>query len=53
MWSSLVAQDLYKHFLGDLLADSRNAAAALAFYANFVAGLVGFVNAPAVTSRLT
>ena len=48
VWLSLVAQGLYEHFLGDLLADSPNAAAAFAFYAIFVAGLVYFVIAPAV-----
>lgn len=48
VWLSLVAQGLYEHFLGDLLADSPNAAAAFVFYAIFVAGLVYFVIAPAV-----
>ena len=48
VWLSLVADRLYDHFLGDLLADSPNVAAAVVFYAIFVAGLVYFVIAPAV-----
>jgi uncharacterized membrane protein len=48
VWLTLVAPGLYDHFLGDLLAESPNAAAAALFYAIFVAGLVYFVIAPAV-----
>ena len=48
VWLSLVADGLYERFLGDLLADSPNVAAAFAFYAIFLAGLVYFVIAPAV-----
>jgi uncharacterized membrane protein len=51
VWLVLVAPDLYEHFLGDLLADSPNVAAAAIFYAIFVAGLVYFVIAPAVAER--
>ncbi|MDO9495558.1 MAG: DUF2177 family protein [Nocardioides sp.] len=51
VWLSLVAQGLYEHFLGDLLADSPNTAAAFVFYAIFVAGLVYFVIAPAVDEQ--
>ena len=51
VWLSLVAQGLYEHFLGDLLADSPNAMAAVVFYAIFVAGLVYFVVAPAVEAQ--
>ena len=51
VWLSLVAQGLYEHFLGDLLADSPNAMAAVVFYAIFVAGLVYFVVAPAVEEQ--
>ncbi len=51
LWLSLVAQGLYEHFLGDLLADSPNAAAAFVFYAIFVAGLVYFVISPAVVEK--
>lgn len=51
VWLSLVAQGLYEHFLGDLLADSPNAVAAFVFYAIFVAGLVYFAIAPAVDEQ--
>jgi uncharacterized membrane protein len=47
-WIGFVAQGLYEHFLGDLLADEPNVAAAVLFYAIFLAGLVYFVIAPAV-----
>jgi uncharacterized membrane protein len=48
VWLTLVAPGLYDYFLGDLLAESPNAVAAVLFYAIFVAGLVYFVVAPAV-----
>jgi len=48
VWLSLVAPSLYEHFLGDLLAESPNVAAAAMFYAIFLAGLVFFVIGPAV-----
>lgn len=51
VWLTLVAPGLYDHFLGDLLADSPNVAAAVVFYAIFVAGLVYFVIAPAVEQQ--
>jgi uncharacterized membrane protein len=51
VWLSVVAQGLYEHFLGDLLAASPNVAAAFVFYAIFLAGLVYFVIAPAVHER--
>ena len=51
VWLGLVAQGVYEHFLGDLLADSPNAAAAFVFYAIFVAGLVYFVIAPAIEEQ--
>ena len=47
-WLTLVADDLYDERLGTLLADEPNVAAAVAFYALFVAGLVHFVIHPAV-----
>lgn len=47
-WIGFVAQGLYERFLGDLLADEPNVAAAVLFYAIFLAGLVYFVIAPAV-----
>jgi uncharacterized membrane protein len=51
VWLTLVAPDLYDHFLGDLLADSPNVAAAALFYAIFVAGLVYFAVMPATTEQ--
>lgn len=48
LWLGFVAQGLYERFLGDLLADEPNVAAAVLFYAIFLAGLVYFVIAPAV-----
>lgn len=47
-WIGFVAQGLYERFLGDLLADEPNVAAAVLFYVIFLAGLVYFVIAPAV-----
>ncbi len=51
VWLTLVAPALYDHFLGDLLAEEPNVAAAAVFYAIFVAGLVFFVIAPAESVR--
>jgi uncharacterized membrane protein len=51
VWLSLVAPGLYEYFLGDLLAEDPNVAAAALFYAIFVAGLVYFVIAPAVEEQ--
>lgn len=48
IWLGTVAQGLYERHLGDLLAPSPNLAAAVVFYAIFVAGLVFFVIHPAV-----
>lgn len=50
-WLGLVAQGLYERLLGDLLAEQPNVAAAVAFYAIFLAGLVYFVIAPAVEEQ--
>ena len=51
LWLVLIAQGLYDHYLGDLLAEQPNAAAAAAFYAIFVAGLVHFVIRPALAKE--
>jgi uncharacterized membrane protein len=51
VWLSLVAPGLYEFFLGDLLAEEPNVAAAFLFYAIFVAGLVYFVLAPALEEQ--
>jgi len=49
VWLTVIASDLYDEQLGDLLAEQPNVAAAVAFYALFVAGLVYFVIHPAVS----
>lgn len=51
VWLTVVAPGVYERFLGDLLAESPNAGAAVAFYAIFVAGLVFFVIGPAVQEQ--
>ena len=48
VWLGVVAQDLYDRYLGDLLAEEPNVAAAFIFYAIFVAGLLLFVVRPAL-----
>jgi uncharacterized membrane protein len=48
IWLGVVANRLYEDQLGDLLAPSPNVAAAVVFYALFLAGLVFFVVAPAL-----
>lgn len=48
VWLGLVAQPLYDHFLGDLLAERPNLAAAALFYAIYLAGLGHFVIGPAL-----
>jgi uncharacterized membrane protein len=48
VWLTLVADRLYDDLLGDLLRAEPLAAAAVAFYALFVAGLVHFVVVPSL-----
>ncbi|MEZ5097082.1 MAG: DUF2177 family protein [Nocardioides sp.] len=48
LWLGTIAKGLYDDRLGSLLAEKPNLAAAVAFYALFVAGLVFFVIHPAV-----
>lgn len=48
LWLGTVARRLYEQRLGHLLAPSPNVAAAVVFYAIFLAGLVFFVIHPAV-----
>lgn len=48
IWLGVVAQPLYDDRLGALLAPEPNLAAAVVFYALFVAGLVFFVVDPAL-----
>ncbi len=51
VWLGLVAQPVYDDLLGDLLRESPNVAAAVAFYGLFIAGLVVFVIQPALVAR--
>lgn len=48
IWLGTIANNLYAAQLGDLLAPKTNLAAAVAFYAIFLAGLVFFVIHPAI-----
>lgn len=48
LWLGTIAKGLYGRHLGDLLAPKPNVAAAVVFYAIFVAGLVFFVIHPAM-----
>lgn len=48
LWLGTVAKGLYDRHLGDLVAPRPNVAAAVLFYAIFVAGLVYFVIHPAI-----
>ena len=49
VWLGVVSKDLYREQMGTLLAQPFNIAAAVAFYALFVAGVVIFAVQPAVT----
>jgi uncharacterized membrane protein len=51
VWLGVVAARLYEDQLGGLLADEPNAAAAAAFYALFLVGLLHFVVHPALARR--
>lgn len=48
IWLGTIAKQVYADRMGHLLADKPNFAAAVVFYAIFVAGLVYFVIQPAV-----
>ena len=48
VWLGLVANDLYRRIMGDVLRDSPNVVAAVVFYLIFLVGLVYFAIAPAV-----
>lgn len=51
VWLLFVAKNLYARHLGYLMADQANLAAALVFYALFVAGLLFFVLNPALAKE--
>lgn len=48
LWLGVVAKDLYSRFLGHLLADEVNWAAAVVFYLLFIVGIFIFAILPAV-----
>lgn len=50
LWLGLIARDFYRGQLGDLMSPNPNMAAAAAFYALYVAGVVWFAIAPALGS---
>ena len=48
VWLGVISKNLYKNYLGHLMAPKVNWTAALIFYALFIAGLVFFVINPAL-----
>lgn len=48
IWLGVISKNLYKNYLGHLMAPKVNWTAALIFYALFIAGLVFFVINPAL-----
>lgn len=51
IWLGLVAKNIYSKYLGYLMAPNINWAAALIFYALFVAGIIFFVINPAIAKN--
>jgi len=51
VWLGLVAKNIYSKYLGFLMAENVNWAAALIFYLLFVAGLVVFVIIPSLEKK--
>lgn len=49
IWLGFISKNLYKTYLGDLMAPKVNWAAAIIFYLLFIAGLIFFVIDPALT----
>ena len=48
LWLGFISKNLYKKYLGDLMAPNVNWTAAIVFYLLFIAGLVFFVINPAI-----
>lgn len=48
VWLGFISKNLYKKYLGDLMAPNVNWTAAIVFYLLFIAGLVFFVINPAI-----
>jgi uncharacterized membrane protein len=51
LWLGIVAKDIYKKYLGHLMSEQVNWAAAIIFYLLFIGGLVFFVIMPAVEAE--
>lgn len=51
VWLGVVANSLYKKYLGYIMSASPNWGAAIAFYLLYIAGLVFFVIAPALDKK--
>lgn len=49
IWLGFISKNLYKNYLGHLMAPQVNWAAAIIFYLLFIAGLIFFVIDPALT----
>ena len=48
LWLGVIANKLYKSYIGQLLLDRPNMTAAVAFYAIYIVGVVVFVPHPAL-----
>jgi uncharacterized membrane protein len=51
VWLGLIAKNLYRKYLGDLLSDKVNWGAALLFYLLFIVGIFLFVIIPAIEKQ--
>ena len=50
IWLGLIAKKLYRKYLGFIMSEKVNWIAAIVFYVIFIAGIVLFVLAPAISS---
>ena len=51
IWLGFISKNLYKNYLGHLMAPKVNWGAALVFYLMFIAGLIFFVIDPAIAKE--
>jgi uncharacterized membrane protein len=51
LWLGLIAKNIYRKYLGDLMSDTVNWAAAILFYLLFIAGIFVFVIYPSVEKQ--
>lgn len=51
VWLTIVALPMYEAELGDLMADSPNMVAAIAFYAIYIGGITYFATTPAIVAN--